>query len=184
MAHSEDHPEVKALAFDLGHTLMDELRDRDVPMDVRPVHLMPGVAEVVPRMTLPLAIWANTRVAREGDVRRWLERAGIAGSFRWVITSIDAGARKPARAFFEFAIGRMACRPDDVVFVGNQLNADVAGGEAFGIRTVWVSGPEYHSPDDTGSAMAPSFSIERLSELPALLERLAADRARVASRVG
>jgi putative hydrolase of the HAD superfamily len=184
VARSEDHSEVKALAFDLGHTLMDELRDRDVPMDVRPVHLMPGAAEVVPRMTLPLAVWANTRVAREADVRRWLDRAGLGGAVRWVITSIDAGARKPARAFFEFALARMACRASDVLFVGNQLNADVAGGEAFGIRTVWLSGAEYRSPDDTGSAIVPTYSIASLSELPPLLERLAVDRARIASRVG
>jgi len=183
VAHSEDYPEVKALAFDLGHTLMDELRDRDVPMEVRPVHLMPGAAAVVPQMTLPLAVWANTRIAREGDGRRWLDRAGLGSGFRWVVTSIDAGARKPARAFFQFALAQMGCRAADVLFVGNQLNADVAGGEASGIRTVWVSGSEYHSPDDTGSAMRPSYSIATLSELPALLERLTSDRARTAPRV-
>jgi len=162
---------------------MDELRDRDVPMEVRPVHLMPGAAAVVPQMTLPLAVWANTRIAREGDVRRWLDRAGLGSGFRWVVTSIDAGARKPARAFFQFALAQMGCRAADVLFVGNQLNADVAGGEASGIRTVWVSGSEYHSPDDTGSAMRPSYSIATLSELPALLERLTSDRARTAPRV-
>ena len=61
---------LKAVAFDLGHTVMDERRDGDVPLDVRPVHMMPGASEVLPQIALPLALWANTRVATETDVRR------------------------------------------------------------------------------------------------------------------
>ena len=38
---------VKVLAFDWGHTLMDERRDRHVPLDDRPAHLMPGVREAL-----------------------------------------------------------------------------------------------------------------------------------------
>jgi FMN phosphatase YigB (HAD superfamily) len=91
---------LKAVAFDWGHTVMDECRDRDVPLEVRPVHLMPGVAEVLPQIALPLALWANTRIASETAVRGWLERAGLSALFRWVVTSVDAGARKPAPQFF------------------------------------------------------------------------------------
>jgi hypothetical protein len=58
---------LKAIAFDWGHTLMDERRDEHIPLDTRPVHLMPGVADVLPQLTLQLALWANTRVARETD---------------------------------------------------------------------------------------------------------------------
>ena len=39
------HMPLKAIAFDWGHTLMDERRDEHVPLDARSVHLMPGVAE-------------------------------------------------------------------------------------------------------------------------------------------
>src|SRR5262249_6660026 len=68
---------MKAIAFDWGHTLIDERRDEHIPLDTRPVYVMPGVVEVVPRLTLPLAVWANTRVASEAAVRRWLDRAGL-----------------------------------------------------------------------------------------------------------
>jgi hypothetical protein len=84
---------LKAVAFDWGHTVVDENRDGDIPLDVRPVHLMPGVSEVLPRIALPSALWANTRLAREYDVRTWLRRAGLDHVFRWVMTSVDAGAR-------------------------------------------------------------------------------------------
>ena len=71
-----------AIAFDLGHTLMNERRDGHLPIDARPIHLMPGVADVIPQMTLPLAVWANTRVAAEADVRDWLDRAGLGRFFQ------------------------------------------------------------------------------------------------------
>jgi FMN phosphatase YigB (HAD superfamily) len=163
---------LKAVAFDWGHTVMDERRDVDVPLEVRPIHLMPGVSEVLPRIALPLALWANTRVATETDVRVWLERAGLSRLFRWVITSVDAGARKPAPGFFEYALARCGLAREDVLFVGNQLNTDVSGAEAFRIPTVWLSGADYRSADDAPCDATPTYTIPTLIDLPALLERI------------
>jgi len=164
--------QLKAIAFDWGHTVMDENRDREVPLDVRPIHLMPGVSEMLPHLAFPLALWANTRLAREADVRAWLERAGLGSLFRWVSTSVDAGARKPAPQFFAYALAQCGLAREDVLFIGNQLNADVAGGQAFGISTVWLSGSEYRSIDDTPSDASPLYTIQTLYDLPALLQRL------------
>src|SRR3954467_14148288 len=113
---------LKAAAFDWGHTVMDERGHRDVPLAVPPLHLMPDVSEVLPQVALPLALWANTRVASEADVRGWLERAGLSAFFRWVITSVDAEARKPAAQFFQYALARCGLAREEVLFVGNQLN--------------------------------------------------------------
>jgi FMN phosphatase YigB (HAD superfamily) len=162
---------LKAVAFDWGHTVMDECRDSDVPLDIRPVHLMPGVSEVLPQIAFPLALWANTRGAAETDVRRWLKRADLDRLFRWVITSVDAGARKPAFEFFEYALARCGLAREDVVFVGNQLNTDISGAEAFGIATVWLSGPDYRSADDVPCDVSPTYTIRTLDDLPVLLQR-------------
>jgi FMN phosphatase YigB (HAD superfamily) len=155
---------MKLIAFDWGHTLMDERRNLDA------VHLMPDVREVLPQLDMPLAVWANTRTAGEREVRRWLARAGIEQFFTWVVTSVDAGVRKPAPGFFEFALDRCGVAKDSVLFIGNQLNTDISGGEGFGIRTVWLSGVAYHSDDDDGTGgINPSYTIQRLGELPSLL---------------
>jgi FMN phosphatase YigB (HAD superfamily) len=163
---------LKAVAFDWGHTVMDECRHADIPLDLRPVHLMPGVAEVLPQIALPMALWANTRVAAETEMREWLERAGLGALFRWVITSVDAGARKPAPQFFQYALARCGLAREDVLFVGNQLNTDVMGAEAFGIATVWLSSPLYRSADDAPCKATPTHTIHTLNDLPALLRRL------------
>jgi FMN phosphatase YigB (HAD superfamily) len=163
---------VGAIAFDLGHTLMDERRDREVPIQDRPVHFMPGVADVLPRLQLPVAAWANTRVATAVDVRAWLDRGGLDRAVRWIVTSVDAGVRKPAPEFFDYALTQCGLNRSEVLFVGNQLNTDIAGGEASGIRTVWLSGPAYRSDDDEVCTARPTFAIATLDELPELLRRL------------
>jgi beta-phosphoglucomutase-like phosphatase (HAD superfamily) len=157
-------PNMRLIAFDWGHTLMDERRNVDA------VHLMPDVREVLPQLDMPLAVWANTKTAGEREVRRYLARAGIEQFFTWVVTSVDAGARKPAPGFFEFALDRCGVTKDDVLFIGNQLNTDIKGGESSGIRTVWLSGAAYHSDDDDGTGgINPTYTIQWLRDLPSLL---------------
>ena len=77
---------IKAVAFDFGHTLIDERKDGTVPLESRTIHLMPEVCEVLPFLSLPLAVWANTHTATEAELRQWLDRAGIARFFAWVVT--------------------------------------------------------------------------------------------------
>jgi putative hydrolase of the HAD superfamily len=142
------------------------------PLEAEPVALMPGVRAAVSAISLPMAIWANTRVAREPAIRVWLERAGLGSVFDTVITSVDAGVRKPAPEFFAYALARCRVAADDVLFVGNQRNTDIAGGEAAGIRTVWLSDEAYRSADDRSCDVTPTFTIDTLDELPALVRRL------------
>jgi HAD superfamily hydrolase (TIGR01493 family) len=165
---------IKAVAFDFGHTLMDEQKDGHVPLASRPIHLMPEVSEVLPRIRLPMAVWANTRIATEAELRQRLERAGIGRFFRWVVTSVDAGFRKPAPEFFDFALAKCALRKDEVLFVGNQLNTDITGAGQYGIRTVWLSGRRYRSVDETLSPkdVRPTYRIPTLRQLPLLLQRI------------
>jgi HAD superfamily hydrolase (TIGR01662 family) len=167
---------LKVLALDWGHTLMDERRDRDVPLDDRPAHLMAGVREALAALTIPLAVWANTREGHERHVRAWLARAGLEGVFTWVITSEDAGARKPSARFFAYALARCGCTADEVIFVGNQLNTDVAGANAAGIRSVWLAGEAYRSDDDRPCDASPTHTIDNLADLPGLIGRLVEHR--------
>ena len=163
---------VKVLALDWGNTLMDERRDRDIPLDHRPAHVMPGVREALRAIAVPLAVWANTREGDERHVRAWLTRAGLHDLFTWVITSADAGARKPSARFFAYALARCGCAPGDVLFVGNQLNTDVAGANRAGIRSVWLAGEAFRSDDDRPCGASPTYTIESLADLPELVRQL------------
>jgi FMN phosphatase YigB (HAD superfamily) len=165
---------IRAVAFDLGHTLIDEQKDAALPLELRPIHLMPDVAEILPHIPFPLAVWANTHTATGADVRNFLDRAGIGRFFAWVVTSVDAGFRKPAPQFFDFALRKCGLVRNEVLFVGNQLDTDIAGGQAYGIRTIWLSGSAYRSVDERvpREDVHPTHTIPALRQLPSLLESL------------
>jgi putative hydrolase of the HAD superfamily len=163
-----------AIIFDLGHTIVDELGHRAIPVRSRPAKLMPGVKDTLPKISLRMGIWANTRRAKEPGVRRWLRRAGIDRHFTWLVTSAEAGYRKPDKRFFAYALQRCGLETDEVLFVGNQLNTDIRGAADYGIKSVWLSGPEFKSPDDNYIAgqVEPTYSVRRLEELPGLIQKL------------
>ena len=165
---------ISAVIFDFGHTLMDELQFRDVPLRSRPVHLMPGVLEVLPRISISKSIWTNTKRVKEPGIRHWLRRGHIDQHFKWVITSVDLGYRKPDPRFFAYALKQCGLKRKEVLFVGNQLNTDIKGAVEYGIQNVWLSGREYRSPDDTlaPGRISPTHTIRSLKDLPALLAKL------------
>jgi FMN phosphatase YigB (HAD superfamily) len=159
---------VKAVAFDFGHTLV-----REGFVDDR-IELMPGVCEVLPQIHLPMAVWANTRTAAEMELRRLLKLAQIEQCFSGVVTSVDAGSRKPAAEFFYFALTKSNFQKEEVLFVCNQLNTDVLGAEALGIHTAWLSGPEFRSADETMTVddVKPSFVLAGFAQLLSLLQEV------------
>ena len=164
---------IRVLIFDLGHTILDEEAGLDSDIHSRPAIPMPGVVEVIPRIKLPMGVWANTHDATAGDVRNWLRRADIAQYFRWVVTSSDIGYRKPDQRFFQLALRACGCGPQEILFIGNQLNSDIKGANICGISSVLLTGPAYRSRDDDFDSTAnPTYRIEHLGELPSLIARL------------
>jgi FMN phosphatase YigB (HAD superfamily) len=164
----------KAVMFDFGHTIIDELKDRQIPLVSRSVYLMPGLCEILPLIKYSMGIWANTTEAvGEQDIWIWLRKAGIDEYFKWIVTSWDARARKPDRRFFSHAMKICNLKKDEIIFVGNQLNTDIQGANDYGIVCVYLSGTAYRSPDDSPSKAQPNYVIRSLEKLPALLETLA-----------
>jgi len=43
-------PLIRAVAFDFGHTLVDEEKDASIPLESRPIHLMPDVTQTLPHL--------------------------------------------------------------------------------------------------------------------------------------
>lgn len=160
--------------FDFGHTIMNELEHRDIDLAQRPVVLMPGVIEVLPLIKFDIGIFNNTKKATAQDVRAWLNRAEIDQYFKWIFTSFDLGHRKPSKEFFDLALAKSNLKKEDIIFVGNQLNTDIAGANTYGIKNVYILDRAFRSPDDTETlaTVKPMYTIENLSELPRLLDSI------------
>lgn len=170
--------ELKAVMFDWGHTILDEDWDRELPLNTAPVHLMPGVKDTLPRIKLPMGLWANTNSYSASDIGIWLKRAGIGDYFDCVVTSSDVGFRKPDGRFFSAALEKCGFTKDEVIFVGNQLNSDIKGANDYGIRNVWLSGEAFRSKDETFTTndIQPTYSIDSLTELPNLIESIQSEK--------
>ncbi|MFL5822555.1 MAG: HAD family hydrolase [Solirubrobacteraceae bacterium] len=90
-----------------------------------------------------------------------LDHLGLSASLAGVLTSAQAGFRKPHPAIFDLALRLAQARAEEAIHVGDSLEEDVAGARAAGLEPVLIrrSGP--------GPGGVPV--IRTLEELPALL---------------
>ncbi len=68
-----------------------------------------------------------------------LESIGIRNLFSDVVTAVDAGAAKPARAIFERAVERAGVAAAEILHVGDHPEIDVAGAADAGFTTAWMN---------------------------------------------
>lgn len=107
--------------------------------------------------------------------RSILRASGLDRHLSAVLISEEVGLRKPRREIFEAVVEAMGCAPDEILHVGDNLQADVAGAAAVGMRTVWltrrIADPEAALAAHSGPR--PDFALEDLMDLPVLAARLA-----------
>lgn len=88
-----------------------------------------------------------------------LTRVGLGPLLDGIVTSAEAGARKPAAAIFERALRLAGVRAGDAVHAGDSADEDVAGARAAGIEPVLVRRA------DAGAPVPGVRTISRLTEL-------------------
>ena len=66
-----------------------------------------------------------------------LNALGLGGLFACTIVSGDYGYRKPDRRLFEMALKALGVRPQQAIYVGNDMYHDVYGAQQVGMRTVF-----------------------------------------------
>lgn len=69
-----------------------------------------------------------------------LEKAGMLGYFEEVFTSGKIGAEKPSGGFFEYCFNKIGdIKPEESFMLGDSLTSDMKGGNAFGMKTIWLN---------------------------------------------
>ncbi|NDJ79276.1 MAG: HAD family hydrolase [Chloroflexi bacterium] len=84
------------------------------------------------------------------------------------VSAADVGVIKPHAAIFEHALALMNIRPEEAVFVGDNLDADVRGAQGVGMFAVWRNNPSTAYPDD---GVTPDGTIKTLHDLLPLLDK-------------
>jgi len=72
---------------------------------------------------------------------------------------------KPARPFFETALAMLAASPAETLMVGDDIQSDIAGAQAAGVRGVLVRTGKFR-PDDLDRDIRPDFVLDSIAELP------------------
>ncbi len=76
---------------------------------------------------------------------------------------------KPSADFFRIALDDMGMKPSEVVIIGDDIDADVGGGQQVGLRGVLVKTGKYRQEYAQASAITPDLIIDSISHLPAAL---------------
>jgi putative hydrolase of the HAD superfamily len=94
--------------------------------------------------------------------RAKLEVAGLTPFFgEAVFISSEVGAAKPDKRIFDHALRTLGARPDEAIFVGDNLQADALGAAGAGINAFWLN------REGTVVDLPPNVQmVKSLSELP------------------
>jgi len=131
--------------------------------DQTSVEFVPGAREVLDRLDGAVSLGVVTNGT--GDAQR--AKIETMGLDQWVDTTIFAGESVPAKPDtepFEQALDSLDAVPETTVHVGDSLTSDVAGANAAGIRSVWLS------TDDADEGPTPTHRIDSITELLDVVE--------------
>jgi HAD superfamily hydrolase (TIGR01458 family) len=76
---------------------------------------------------------------------------------------------KPTRAYFEAALGELDVNPGDAVMVGDDIEADIGGAKAIGMRAVLVRTGKFREDTLAASEHRPDAVLDSIADLPAWL---------------
>ena len=117
---------------------------------------LPALEELAPHFQLGIITNGPGPMQREK-----LEKFGLTRYFDPIVIDTEVGASKPDPAIFREAEKRVGLPPEALLFVGNDLRADVEGARGAGWRNIWIKRDASAIQQSMGSAA----TIARLTEL-------------------
>ena len=156
-----------------------DLDDEDLRLFLRAAHdvwssyysLAPtthALLEALRRRGLRLGLVSNT-ASPEWLLRPVLERQGLVERVDAIVLSSEVGKRKPHPAIFDRALGELGVQAGGALFVGDRLEADVAGASRAGMRTVQAL---WFRADDVDAPVEPDYQAFTQMDVLNVVDRL------------
>jgi FMN phosphatase YigB (HAD superfamily) len=149
---------------------------KEIDMPVIPADSLAAIGALDAR-GIAMGCVTNTITLEEG-ISDALARLGLLRYLRSIVASSAVSYRKPHPSLFRRALAELGVAPQDAVFVGDRLVDDIAGAQAAGMRAVLTH--QYRQEPLEGATAVPDAVIERLSELPRVVEELGGATTRAA----
>jgi putative hydrolase of the HAD superfamily len=78
-----------------------------------------------------------TDLTAQIQLQKW-QKLDLSRYMDFLISSEEAGIEKPAAKMFELALQKLNLTAVDVIMIGDSMEKDIKGAEAFGIKTIWI----------------------------------------------
>ena len=129
---------------------------------------LPGAEEAVDRLSKKYRLFLVSNGTASVQKGR-MTSADLYPYFETIFVSQEIGHNKPSVEYFDACFARIpGFNREKCLMVGDSLTSDILGGINAGIRTCWVNPGHKTAPEH----IKPDYEIERLADLPALLENL------------
>ena len=106
---------------------------------------------------------ARNRSFRDADGKLSLDAGPFVAALEYATGRTATVLGKPSADFFAAAIDSLGCAPADAVMIGDDVEADIAGAQAAGMRGVLVQTGKYQADDETRIAPPPAAVLADLS---------------------
>lgn len=150
-----------ALNMEFSDDLIYQISDDYLNMLPTFNHLHPGTLEVLEHLYPNYSLHIITNGFNEVSFRK-VEQSGLSKYFENVITSENAGAKKPDARVFEYALQLANANIDESIMIGDNFEADVMGALNFGMKAIFYNYRNNIKPKNV-------TTIHQLVELKSLL---------------
>lgn len=169
-------PNLRAILFDLGDTLMiEETEEKDATLTTQRAELFPGAADLLRRLRAEGYLLGLVADTRPGTYRNVLRQHGLERAFDVLAISEELGCEKPDPRMFRHALDGLGIAPGDagqVVMVGNNLARDVRGANAAGLVSIWVRFNERYPSTPADDLERPGYTARSYTELAEIFRAL------------
>jgi len=128
--------------------------------------------DAIPAMTslrqagLRIGVVANQPAQRTHE----LQALGVTADV--MAMSGELGVSKPSPAFFDRVLEMTGADPDDVAYVGDRIDNDVAPSLAAGMRAVWLRRGPWGRIQQLPADLRPSLVVQSLAELAGRVDEI------------
>jgi putative hydrolase of the HAD superfamily len=101
--------------------------------------VIPGTCEMLSKVAGRYRLALVSNFTHPPAVEQILARIGIRQFFDEVLVSGQLGVRKPHPAVFAELTRRLKLSPEEIIFVGDELQTDIVGALGAGLCTTWMT---------------------------------------------
>jgi len=148
--------------YEIDHGLAGKFAAEYIRLSPLQTNLLPGAREILSYLYPKYTLHIITNGFSEIQYQK-ITRTGIGQFFRHIIVSEDAGAQKPDKRIFDYALKKTGAKKEESVLIGDDPKTDILGAQLAAMDQIWLAQP------NEISAYVPTFRIGHLLDLKTIL---------------